>query len=284
MIRLAAGDWRATLRPEVGGALTALSWRGRDVLRPTPEGTEDPLQTACFPLVPFSNRINNGRFVFEGREVQLSPTPGFEPHALHGEGWRRPWTVEAGTDRSATLVLRHDRGDWPWRWLGRQQVELDETGMTVRLALTNVDDAPMPAGAGLHPYFVRPEHGRLAMKAEAVWRVDERLIPTDPACPGEVFDWAAGPRIADAPFVDNAYDGWNGTARIMGPEHTVRLTSDAARLHVYAPVGETFVCLEPVTHRPNAINAPDDERSGLVSLAPGESLGLTMRVTVQAAQ
>lgn len=284
MIKLAAGDWRATLRPELGGAVTALSWRGADVLRPTPCEAANPLLAACFPLVPYANRIDGGRFVFEGREVRLKPTPGFEPHALHGDGWRRPWAVQAEDDRSAALVLDHDRGDWPWRWAARQHVALDEAGLTISLSVTNTDDAPMPAGLGLHPYFVLPEDGRLRLEAGAVWRVDERSIPTDLAPLGEVFDWAEGPLIEDAPFIDNAYDGWTGKAEIVGSQNTVRLTSDASRLHVYAPIGEAFICLEPVTHRPDAIHAPGDESSGLVNLAPGEGLGLSMRVTAQAAQ
>lgn len=281
MIALAAWDWRATLRPELGGAVASLSWRGRDVLRPTPEAADDPLQTACFPLIPYANRIDQGRFVFEGREVRLTPTPGFEPHTLHGDGWRRPWTVEAEDDRSTTLVLEHPRGDWPWRWSARQAVVLDEAGLTITLSMTNTDDGPMPAGLGLHPWFIRPEDGRLMLEAEAVWRVDERLIPTDLAPPAAVFDWAEGPRIEAAPFVDNAYDGWNGIARIADESRMVTLeaSANARWAHVYAPRGEGFVCVEPVTHRPDALNAPAGEASGLIVLQPGETMVISLRIT-----
>ncbi len=281
MIRLAAGDWHATLRPELGGAVAALSWRGQDVMRPTPEGADDPLQTACFPLVPYANRIDGGRFVFEGREVRLMPTPGFEPHALHGDGWRRPWSAEAADDRSATLTLEHDRGDWPWRWSAHQEVSLDEAGLTISLSVTNTDDAPMPAGLGLHPHFVRPEEGRLMLQAGEVWRVDERLIPTDLAPPAAVFDWASGPLIEDAPFVDNAYAGWDGIARIAdeGRMVTLEASANAGWAHVYAPRGESFVCVEPVTHRPDALNAPAGEASGLVVLQPGGTMAMSMRIS-----
>lgn len=281
MIRLAAGDWRATLQPALGGAVTALSWRGRDVLRPTPDEADDPLQTACFPLVPWANRIDGGRFVFGGREVRLAPTPGFEPHALHGDGWRRPWSVARADDRSAILTLEHPRGDWPWRWTARQEIALDETGLSLSLALTNTDDDPMPAGLGLHPWFVRPREGRLTLEAESVWRVDARLIPTELSPPGAVFDWARGPRIDDAPVVDNAYAGWDRVARIAGEGRTVTLqASDNARwAHVFAPRGEGFVCVEPVTHRPDAVNAPAGEASGLVVLPPGETLAMTLCIS-----
>lgn len=283
MIRLAAGDWRATLGPELGGAVVSLSWRRRDVLRPTPEEADDPLQTACFPLIPYANRINGGRFAFEGREVRLTPTPGFEPHALHGEGWRRPWTVEAESDRSATLALEHDRGDWPWRWSARQAIGLDEAGLTITVSVINTDDRPMPTGLGLHPYLVTRAGDYVKLDAPSVW-VGETIIPDRLAPATAIVNWRPGIERASAPFVDNAYEGWAGVAEVIAVDHTVRLTSDVSRLHVYAPLNESFACLEPVTHRPNAINAPADAGSGLVTLAPGESLSLSMRVTAQAAQ
>ena len=281
MTGLAAGDWRATFRPELGGAVTSLSWRGQDVLRPTPAGADDPLQTACFPLVPYANRIDEGRFVFREREVRLAPTPGFAPHALHGEGWRRSWTVEAEDDQSAILSLEHARGAWPWRWAARQAFGLDPAGLTIDLSVTNTDDQPMPAGLGLHPWFVRRPDSRLMLGAEAVWRVDERLIPTGLAPPAAVFDWTDGPRIDEAPFVDNAYAGWDGIARIADEARMVTLEAspNAGWAHVFAPRGAAFVCVEPVTHRPDALNAPAGEATGLATLQPGETLAIILRIS-----
>jgi aldose 1-epimerase len=90
VIRLAAGGWSATIRPELGGAVLGLDWRGHPVLRPTPDGSNDILETACFPLVPYANRIAGGRFAFGGHRVALPVPERFAPHALHGDGWLRP--------------------------------------------------------------------------------------------------------------------------------------------------------------------------------------------------
>ena len=59
---------RLTLDPRRGGAIRDFKWRGQDVLRPTPaQAGDDPFDTACFPMVPFVNRVAHGRFNFGGR-------------------------------------------------------------------------------------------------------------------------------------------------------------------------------------------------------------------------
>lgn len=282
MIALAYGDWRAELAPVTGGAILSLTHCGRPVLRPSPEGATDPLATACFPLIPYANRIAQGRFAFEEQVVDLGVTPGFAPHALHGVGWRRPWRVTAQTPTSARLALDHaPDGDWPWRFAAEQAFSLTDAGLTVNLTLTNVDTRPFPAGLGLHPYLHRPLDARLTVRAPRVWLTDDVLIPREAAPAAALIDWADGPPVADAPFVDNAYDGWDGAARLDSREGAVLLNAPGvSRVHVYAPQGADFVCVEPVSHRPDAVHAPPEEASGLAVLAPGRTMALTMSLSV----
>ena len=281
-MRLRVGEWRLELLPELGGAVASLSHRGADLLRPTPVGATDILQTACFPLVPFSNRIDWGRFRFGGEDIVLNPTPGFSPHALHGDGWRRPWTVAAADAGSVVLGLDHPAGDWPWVWSARQRFDLSDEGLTVTLSLTNGDQRPMPAGLGLHPYFVREPETRLTLAASGVWVIDDSLIPVSLKPPSATQDWSAGPRVSDAPFVDNAYAGWGGQATVTADARTVAISasSNARWAHVYVPTGETYFCVEPVTHRPDALNAPAGEDSGVTILGPGETLSMSMTISL----
>ncbi|MBX9617136.1 MAG: aldose 1-epimerase [Caulobacteraceae bacterium] len=284
MITLSRGDWAAEIRPRSGGALTRLTWRGEDVLRPTPPGVDDPLQTACFPLVPWANRIAAARFAWEGLTVELEPTPGFAPHALHGTGWHRPWGVAAADGASAVLTLEQPRSDWPWAWTAEQRFTLDGAGLSIGLSVTNADQRPMPAGLGLHPYFVRRPGTRVSFEASGVWTVDEALIPVDLAEPDAVFDWCDGPDVEAAPFVDHAYAGWDGVARLTDADRTVTLrgSANASVLHVFAPAGGDFVCLEPVTHPPDALNAPAGEETGLVRLEPGQTSAMSLTITAEA--
>ncbi len=282
MIDLEAGAWRARLAPEIGGAVWSLDHAGRPVLRPTPQGAADPLETACFPLVPYANRIDQGRFVFDGRRFDVGATPGFEPHALHGVGWRAPWRIEAtGTDH-AVLSLSHP-GDsrWPWAFAAKQRFSLDEQGLTIALTLLNRSETSAPGGLGLHPYFHRVSGARLRLKADQVWLSDETLLPRRLASSSALVDWSAGQAVETAPFVDNAYEGWDGRAEIRDETGGAVLAAQGVeRVHVYAPPGRDFVCIEPVSHRPDALNAPDGAAAGLRVLAPGDQISLTMTIGV----
>lgn len=282
MIELARGEWALTLRPDLGASVGRLTWRGRDILRATPDGATQPLETGGFPLVPYANRIDRGAFVFQDRSVSLPPTPGFEPHALHGIGWMRAWNVRQAGPAAVDLTLAAEAaGDWPWAWSASCRLDLEADGLNVALSITNDDAAPMPAGLGLHPYFAIEPGTVLTASTEQVWLNDANEIPAQLAPPSSVADWAHGIAVSAAPFVDNAYAGWSGTARLRHPRYDVTLTASAnARwMQVYAPGAGGFVCLEPVTHRPNAHNAPADEDTGLAMLTSGETLSMSMRIT-----
>jgi aldose 1-epimerase len=279
MIVLAAGDWCAVLRPELGGAVASLSCRGRDILRPTPVDATDPLQTACFPLVPYANRIAGGRFAFGGREAALEVLAPFAPNALHGDAWRAPWRAVRGEADGVELAFDHPADGWPWAYEARQVFSLTKAGLAIALSIRNTDTAPMPAGLGLHPYFPAGPNSRLTVEAAGVWTVDEALIPTRLAAPSAVQDWSAGPRLGEAAAVDHCYAGWTGPARLAcGDQTTLVSASGAGWLHVFTPAGAGYACLEPVTHRPDAVNAPTDEASGLVVLAPGEVMSMSMTI------
>lgn len=98
-MEIGAGDYRLAAAPNVGGSIRRFD-SGAAVLRPA--AGPSILDAACFPLVPFSNRIAHGRFAVAGQEVGLRPNfPSADhPHPLHGFGWLLPWTV-----------VRHEPGE-----------------------------------------------------------------------------------------------------------------------------------------------------------------------------
>src|SRR4051794_6281303 len=154
---LSDGQLRLTLSPSVGGAISgfALIEAGvsRPILRQCHSVLQNVLEAACFPLVPYVNRIRGGRFSFRGREIRIAPNMPGDPSPLHGQGWLNPWRVEHGRGNDAVLTFHHEAGEWPWNYQATQQFSLDQHGLTAVIACSNLSSNPMPCGLGFHPYF-----------------------------------------------------------------------------------------------------------------------------------
>lgn len=276
LIVLKNGPMRCVLVPELGGAIAALTHDGQPVLR-SAEGFDDVLQTACFPLVPFANRIESGRFTFEGRTVDLAIDPEGAPHALHGHGWRRSWTAEQVGSRSAVLRMDHPVDDWPWPYRAWQRFELEASSLLVELTIENRDPAcAMPAGLGLHPYFPRGPRTLLTAHAAQMWRNDPSGLADRPE-PSTLFtgDGIAAEELAG---LDNFFVSPDPRLVISGDAMTVTLTAQGAGFHLYCPDGLPFFCAEPVSHAPNSFGR--GTMGGVDRLAPFARRSQTYRFAV----
>ncbi|MGD9536895.1 MAG: aldose 1-epimerase [Alphaproteobacteria bacterium] len=293
MLTLERDGQRAVVAPGHGGALASYSAEiggGRvDLLRETGAVTPDRsiLDFASFPLVPYSSRIRDGRFSFGGRKVQLPLNFGDHPHSIHGHGWQRPWTVvDKGAD-AVTLAYRHAADHWPWAYEARQSIRLDGGGLALELAVVNRADSLMPVGLGFHPYFPRAGEARLSAKVAAVWRMDGEVMPV--AREPLPADWKLGDGMALAGRdLDNCFDGWDRSARIEWPKTGVALDLAASEpfgnLVVYAPAGQGFFCVEPVSNITDAFNlaAAGHTATGMRTLEPSETLAGRMRLVPRA--
>ena len=277
-LKLTAGDWRAELRPDIGGALASLTCGGVEVLRTMPTGATDPLEAACFPLVPWCNRIRDGRFEWNGRTVQLPANFPPEPHSLHGLGWQSPWTVTAEAGFKCALGHSYDgAGAWPWAYDAEQRIRLGSQGCAITLDVTNRGGTPMPCGLGLHPYLRRRSETRVRFAATGMLEVDGSLIPTGAVVRPDAFaDWAAGAGLPSQ-TIDRCFSGWSGSAAITDDLGTITLEARGAPfLHLYAPADGTALCLEPVSHSPDAPNRAPAE---MIVLAPRCTASLTLRIS-----
>jgi len=285
VITLRRGDWELVLAPEIGGAIAALSVGGRDVLRPAPEGYADVLEMASFPLVPFANRVAAGRFSFGAGQVKLAPNMGDHPHPLHGHGWLAPWNVAGVSPHRVVLSFSYPGGDWPWPYDAVQSFHLAEGRLTVELTMTNRAAEPAPVGLGFHPYFPGKAGARLTAPLTGVWLADAQCLPTRQVDDLALGDWRAGASLEREVLVDHCHTGWDGCAEIdlPGQRLHVRMTASPALrwLHIYAPPQEDFFCVEPVSHRPDALNAVDPEAEGVRVLGPGESASVSMTLQVE---
>jgi len=283
VVRLAAGDLTVELVPAVGAVVRSFRAGGEPVFREGPWPITDANDGGCYPLVPFSNRVCDGRFSFGGRAVQLRPNLPPQKHPLHGQGWRSAWWSEDRHGREASLAFDYQADDWPWPYRARQDVSLDEGGLTLRLSCRNTGVEPMPCGLGFHPYFPANARTVLSAAVEGVWTIDEEVMPV--ALEPAVGRYDLRERRVNGADLDNGYEGWSGEAELAWPDRGLRVrisSPEARRFQVYAPPEGGMVVAEPVTNANAALNQPEDRwpELGLAVLQPGESTSMSARFEV----
>lgn len=278
ILELKAGELRLALRADLGAAIAGL-WHGAlPILRSTePAALQTSRKAACYPLVPYSNRIAWRKFSWQGRDYTTQRNFDDNPHSVHGVGWRRPWSVVEQGATAATLKLVHQPdADWPFPFEATQRFELSAGSLAVRLAIVNTAAIDQPVGLGWHPYFEKRSQSRLDIEVSERWDPDAHEIPVKRvAQPG-----IAAP-VAELDF-DNCFDGFRGAARIRDEAFSMQLTSTCGHLVIYTPKDKPYYCVEPVSHVSDAIHMADPMAHGLVNLAPGASFEASWRLDVEA--
>ncbi len=289
-VSLEAGKLTVRLVPAIGGSIARfdhLSDRGQQpLLRPAAPGATSILAMASFPLVPFANRIRGGRFACDGKSIALAANLTGDASPLHGQGWLGQWHVVSAQQQRAELAFSHLAGEWPWDYEAWQDFALDDNGLTVTLRCRNLSPSPMPCGLGQHLYFPCDAHTMLDARVSSAWTVDADTLPVDRVEAQGEYD-LHNRRIADT-NLDNAFEGWAGTADIVWPGAPVRLrmsSPDAGNFHVYSPVQQDYFAAEPVQNAICALNAPPAqwEELGLAMLSQGATHELTMRLEIESA-
>lgn len=287
MVVLESGKQRLELAPQLGGAVAAWDWRHQDdwapLFRRWDRRSEDRYTLACFPLVPWSNRITQGGFEHRGLHYPIRANREGEPYPIHGDGWLQSWETGSQNDESVTLVLesRCFEGN-PYEYRATQRFRLLPEGMEIDLMVTHLGTRPLPYGLGLHPYFMRSEHTRLRFCSTGVWLSGPDAIPTsfvEDLPPSWDYN---RPASLQGPMIDNCFDGWDGQALITYPDCGWNLTMTMADCKgytlMYRPPNLDYFCLEPITHPIDAFHMPS--RPGLVELAQGQSMTLKTAFTI----
>ena len=271
-MKLQHGDWQALICPEQGSAFAALQWRGQDVLLPTPEGARHPGAYGAFWMLPWANRLDGGCIAGHAMPINRAA----EGTAIHGLARDLPWEVISAAPDRAVLQQRVQLA--PFDYTARLAVALDGTGLVMEMTLRHEGTAPAPYGMGWHPWFTRSAATSLQLNAtqragHTVRGLPDSLTP----CTGIAADEAG------LLGLDNFFAGWDGVACLVTPACTITLhaTGDfAVGVQVYAPAAQPVICVEPVSHMPDAPNRPALAAAAPMRLlAQGQSLYGTIRLT-----
>ena len=281
----------AQVLPAIGGGLARLDalagGHRRTLLRACQvhDGAPDPTpsQLACFPLVPWSNRIAGAGFHFAGRRIDLAPNRAGEPCPIHGEGWQQRWEVATQSPTRVELTLDR-RMHGPFSYVASLAYCLAGPVLEVRLEVRNQGERVLPFGLGLHPWLPRTKNVLLRACASGVWQRGDDGLPTTAIAIPEDWNFSCLRPLPDR-AIDNVFSGWDGVADIVWTDSGQRLqiSADMAYYIVYTRPAADFFCFEPVDHMINAHNLEGGPaRHGLTVLAPGQALARTVRFEASA--
>jgi aldose 1-epimerase len=239
------------------------------------------------PLIPWPNRVRDGRYEFDGRLQQLALTEPEKGNAIHGLVRWANWSLaDRGSDRVAMEHVLHPQPGWPGVLQLRIEYELGEGGLTVTTTAANVGAVACPFGAGFHPYLTlgTATVDTLILQAPGAsyLEADERGIPTvSLAVAGTPFDFRSprelGPMGLDHCFGDleRDHDGvaWVRIGTAAGGRRAA-LWLDSAYSHLMLFTGDTLaaaerrrgLAIEPMSCAPNALQTGE----GVLRLIPGQ--------------
>ncbi|MGH7666451.1 MAG: aldose 1-epimerase family protein [Candidatus Dormibacteria bacterium] len=279
-------EQRATV-VEVGGGVREYCAGERAVLDPYPiDAMCDGAHGA--PLIPWPNRLADGRYRFDGVDYQVALTEPEKSNAIHGLLRWRPWKARrrepARVVMAATIFPLQG---FPFMLDVEVEYRLGEGGLEVRTAATNLGSTPCPFGAGQHPYLSagggQLDGCRLELRAGTRIVTDpERQLPVgEEPVQGTAFDFRQGRVLGDLqvdfPFTDLERDqDGRAWAVLTGNDGHVRsLWVDRAYSIIEVYTGDTLsrsrrrlgLGSEPMTCPPNALQTGQQ----VVRLEPGQS-------------
>jgi aldose 1-epimerase len=281
---ISSGNHRAVIT-EVGATLRSFSVDGRDVVNGF--GVQDKVSGGRGQnLIPWPNRIRDGRYTFDGTTQQLPLTEPARRNASHGLARYVPWVlVDHKADSVTNRIRIHPQPGWPGTLESTITHQLSQDGLTVTVEATNAGTTDLPFGYGAHPYLTVGESTvdevALTVPATSYLEVDDdRLLPLKLSpVEGTAYDLREG-RVLGSMSLDTAMtdlardsDGRWRVRLVLGDrfaelwgDETMRWT----QVFTGGPKRDLSVAVEPMTCGPDAFNAGpthDDMRV----LAPGET-------------
>lgn len=252
-------------------------------------------------LFPFPNRIEKGRFTWDGVDYELPVSDAFG-NAIHGFVMDRPWRVVTADDQLAIaeFQLSVDAPDrvklWPSDFLIQVRYTLREACLRADIRIANAGEAALPWGLGTHPYFKTPlksssSHMQclIEVPAAASWELLD-CLPTGTQLPVDSrTDLRDGASLEGLKLDDvlTKLQSANGsiTTIVYDPAAGLQLTQLVAtefrECVVFTPPGRACVCIEPYTCVTNAINLQQQGiDAGLQVLRSGEEFSTWWEIHV----
>lgn len=286
-------DCRIEIMQGFGCALNRFDYKGMSFV----QGYEDEAEllhsyedkSAGALLFPFANRLNAGKYRFNGQDYQLPINFKWQHHAIHGllvtEGFQLVKQYCDDNTASVTLALGYSANapGYPFYFSVEVTWSLDANNtLSCSTNIINNGDQALPYSLGWHPYFTLNgqciDDYQLAFPSKKRVICDELDLPTGEFVSDGEFNQ---PTTIKQRFLNHCWQ--------LDPQKEITLSSpncpytlrikqaDYEYFQVYTPATRTAIALEPMTSIANVFNHPQH----LLLLEPKASRSFQWSVTLR---
>jgi aldose 1-epimerase len=292
-VNLEAASLEAIFLPSHGMLGASLRHQGDEIL-----GRVEDLEAAALKgsaagipfLHPWANRLAGYSYHAAGKQVTLDPSSPllhFDENGLpiHGVPWPLlSWDVIEVRQNKVRARLEWSRRDllsvFPFpHWL-ELSATLAPNALTLKTTLVAHGDSAVPVSFGFHPYLRLPGlsrvNWRLRIPPMRRLLLDSKRIPAGQEEPFSGLDTALGDLDLDDGL---ALPDENQTLSIAGAGRliTAEWLEGYRYAQIYAPRGQDYAALEPMTARTNALVSGH----GLRLVEPGEAFRAAFRIQIE---
>lgn len=257
-LEIKSGNTSALIIPERGGLVSRFMVDGEDVLYCDQSTVDNP---------ELSLRAGNPLLF-----PQAGPLPegGKYPLKQHGFVRNLPWKIiESGEDRVILELTDTPEtlANFPFPFKLVETVVVSPNKLDQSVKITNIGEEPMPTAFGIHPYFLIPND----YLPELTTNIPSFKGPS--GRPSDTSSWLDWNKSETLVYTNP------GQVEIYLKDRTIKLDSDPELfrwLMIWWEVGKDFVCFEPWSRTPGALNNP----YGCVWIEPGQSLDYRWDISV----
>jgi len=276
-LRSASDKTRAVFVPEWGGMMVSLQTQFLGAWRELLFLHDDFLERRlvdlpggwpfCFPVCGRVARNDQaGLYMCDGKPYYL---------AIHGFAWQQAWHVQQHQDDCLVMQLVSSeltKKQYPFDFEVILTYRLRDDGLVCHQTYRNCGDDVMPFQAGFHPYFLTPpvvcaegsggctkEDVRLTCQSESQLFYNENLSDIVDSSDMVATECSISDHAVNERLVRLGKDHRVGLFYPDGLAITIEAKGVAddsffQYLQTYTMADETFICIEPWSGYPNAIN------------------------------
>ncbi len=232
-------------------------------------------------LLPFPNRLMDGKYTFEGKTYQFPINDIANNHNLHGfsETVKMMILSNQTIERSNVIQLKgafEGTSYYPFSFEIFINYTFTENSLAINTKIENIGKTNMPIGFGWHPYFKLDikKIDELSLQLPTCERIeiDNRMMPTGELSPFDTFNQMT--KIKETEF-DNCFiiNKSESRAEVILKSETTQLTvwqetgeNACNYFQIYTPEHRQSIAIEPMSCNVDTFN----NQEGLQVLAPNE--------------